>query len=78
MDSYGGGLLTKPEIVVINKIDAISDETLAEKMAAFKKSFGRKKKPQILTISAAGRTGVENLIKAIEKLFLEIESANQK
>ena len=75
MDSYGGGLLTKPEIVVINKIDAISDEALAEKMAAFKKSFGRKKKPQILTISAAGRTGVETLISAIEKLFQRVENA---
>jgi GTP-binding protein len=78
MDSYGGGLLTKPEIVVINKIDAISDETLAEKMTAFKKSFGRKKKPQILTISAAGRTGVEKLISEIEKLFLGVEDAGTK
>ena len=78
IDSYGGGLLTKPEIVVINKIDAVSDEELAEKMAAFKKSFGRKKKPQILTISAAGRTGVEKLISAIEKLFLGVEDAGTK
>ncbi len=73
MDSYGGGLLKKPEMVVINKIDAISEEDLTARLTAFKKSFGRKKKPQILQISAAGRTGVENLIGAIEKLFLEIE-----
>ena len=73
MDSYGGGLLGKPEVVVINKIDAIPSEELAEKMAAFKKSFGRKKKPEIITISAAGHIGIEDLIGVIEKMSLEIE-----
>lgn len=73
MDSYGGGLLNKPEMVVINKIDAISDEELAEKLAAFKKSFGRKKKPEIVTISAAGHIGIDELIAKIEKMFLAIE-----
>ena len=75
MDSYGGGLLDKPEMVVINKIDAVSDEGLAEKLTAFKKSFGRKKKPQIMCISAAGRIGIEELVAAIEKMFLAIESS---
>ena len=72
MDSYGGGLVGKPEMVVINKIDAIDDDTLSERMAAFKKSFGRKKKPEILTISAAGRTGVDTLISKIEQMFLNL------
>jgi len=73
MDSYGGGLLSKPEMVVINKIDAISEEELSEKITAFKKSFGRKKKPTIVTISAAGHVGIENLVSEIEKMFLAIE-----
>jgi GTP-binding protein len=73
MDSYGGGLLTKPEMVVINKIDAIGDDELSEKMTAFKKSFGRKKKPEIVTISAAGRIGIDELIAKIEKMFLGVE-----
>lgn len=73
MDSYGGDLIAKPEMVVINKIDAISADELAEKMAAFKKSFGRKKKPEILTISAAGRVGISELVAAIEKKFLGVE-----
>ncbi len=67
MDSYGGGLLSKPEMVVINKIDAIDDAEFAERMAAFKKSFGRRKRPEILAISAAGRLGIDDLIAAIEK-----------
>lgn len=70
MDSYGGGLVNKPEIVIINKIDAISDDDLTHRMAAFKKSFGRRKKPEIITISAAGRIGIDVLISAVEKQFL--------
>ena len=73
MDSYGGGLLNKPEIVVINKIDMIDGDTLTEKLSGFKKSFGRKKKPLILTISAAGQIGIDDLISTIEKQFTEIE-----
>ena len=72
MDSYGGGLVNKPEMVVINKIDAISDDELNERMAAFKKSFGRKKRPEILTISAAGRIGIDTLISQIEHKMLDV------
>ncbi len=72
MDSYGGGLLSKPEIVVINKIDAIDKDVLDERMTAFKKSFGRKKKPEILTISAAGRQGIDTLMSTIEKRMMDM------
>ena len=67
MDSYGGGLLGKPEIVIINKIDTLNDDELAERLSAFKKSFGRKKKPEIVAISAAGHIGIDDMISAIEK-----------
>lgn len=77
MDSYGGDLINKPEIVVINKSDAIDPDVLTEKMTTFKKSFGRKKKPQIITISAAGRIGIAELISVIEKQFLDL-TPNQK
>ncbi len=73
MDSYGGDLTSKPEMVIINKTDAISADELSERMAEFKKSFGRKKRPDILTISAAGRVGIDDLIAAIEQKFLSIE-----
>lgn len=73
MDSYGGGLLAKPEMVIINKIDALEADDLKQRLADFKKSFGRKKKPEIMTISAAGRIGITELIAAIEKKFLTLE-----
>ena len=72
MDSYGGDLTNKPEIVVINKTDAIAPDVLTERLGEFKKSFGRKKKPQIVTISAAGRIGIAELISVIEKQFLDL------
>ena len=53
-------------------------DELSEKMTAFKKSFGRKKKPEILTISAAGRVGIQELVSAIEKKFLGITDDNAK
>lgn len=75
MDSYGGDLTSKPEMVVINKIDAIAPDELKTRLDAFKKSFGRKKRPEIMAISAAGRVGISELISAIEKKFLTIEKA---
>lgn len=75
MDSYGGDLTSKPEMVVINKTDAIAPDELQTRMDAFKKSFGRKKRPEIMAISAAGRVGISELISAIEKKFLTIEKA---
>ena len=74
MDSYGGDLIAKPEMIVINKIDAIDTDELSEKMTTFKKSFGREKKPEILTISAAGRVGITELVAAIEKKLLGLEN----
>lgn len=73
MDSYGGGLVGKPEMVVINKTDAIEESEFADRMSAFKKSFGRKKKPEIVAISAAGRIGIAELILSIEKMFLGLK-----
>ncbi len=74
MDSYGGGLVNKPEMVVINKIDALDADTLATRLAAFKKSFGRKKRPEIITISAAGRIGIDDLVAEIERKMVEINN----
>ena len=73
MDSYGGNLTSKPEIVVINKMDAIDSDEMNARMSEFKRGFGRKKKPEIITISAAGMLGIGGLISAIEKKFLDIE-----
>jgi hypothetical protein len=51
----------------------LDDDELKARMDAFKKSFGRKKKPTILTISAAGHIGIENLIEQIEKQMQKVQ-----
>ena len=64
-------------MIVVNKIDAIDDSDFDARMSAFKKSFGRKKKPEIMAISAAGRLGIGELISAIERNFLALEQEDK-
>ena len=72
-------MILADKIVRLRKKNGWSQEELAEKMTAFKRSFGRKKKPEIITISAAGRLEIDTLISAIEKKFLGlIENEIQK
>ena len=66
MESYGGGLTNKPEIIVINKMDAVEPDDWADRM----KKFKRGKKSEILSISAAGRLGITELISMVEKKFI--------
>ena len=51
----------------------MSKEELETKIAEFKTGFGRKKKPQILAISAAGQIGINEMISVIEQQFLKTE-----
>ncbi len=66
MDSYGGGLTDKPEIIVINKMDAVEPDDWADRM----KKFKRGKKSEIISMSAAGRLGITELISTVEKKFI--------
>lgn len=78
MDSYGGGLVDKPEIVVINKIDSVSEVELKERTKKFNAYLNRKtvkhKPLNINYISAAGMIGIKELIATIEKKFTEMEN----
>ncbi len=65
MESYGGGLTNKPEIIVVNKMDAVEPDVWTERM----KKFKRGKKSEIISISAAGRLGITELISLVEKSF---------
>jgi GTP-binding protein len=78
MESYGGGLTNKPEIVVVNKQDAVEPEIWAEKMKKFTAFLKRQKSAADasapITISAAGMIGIKELISVVEKKFLDINS----
>jgi GTP-binding protein len=58
LKEYGGGLADKPELVALNKIDALLPDDLKKKKAALKKAA--KQEPYLL--SAATRQGVEPVL----------------
>lgn len=58
LEAYGGDLLDKPEIVALNKIDALSDEEVAAKRAALSKAVGR----TVLVLSGVSGSGVRGAL----------------
>jgi GTPase len=65
---YGGGLADKPEIVALNKIDALSEEEIAFKRMKLRRSA---KKPVLLLSGASGQ-GVQ---EALFALWRDIEAS---
>ncbi len=63
--AYGEGLADKPEIVAINKADALTPEELKQQLARLKRAA--KKTP--LVISAATREGVPEILRALRKVI---------
>jgi GTP-binding protein len=70
LKAYGGGLYDKPEVVALNKIDALTKEEITEKAKQLKKAC----KSTPLRISGATQMGVP---EAVRKLF-EIVDADKK
>jgi len=64
LKAYGGGLSDKPEILALNKIDALTEEECAEKAAALKEAAG--KKPRL--ISGVSGNGVKLLLREMMTL----------
>lgn len=59
LKAYGQGLTEKPEIVALNKCDALSEEEVIKK----KKALEKKIKKPVHTISAASKAGVPALLR---------------
>ncbi len=68
--SYGGGLAEKPEIVALNKADAMTPREAAARRAALQKAVGR---PVALVSGATGQ-GVPELLRQLQA---EIGAARQ-
>jgi len=65
LDAYGEGLADKPEIVALNKADALTPEQLKQQTARLKRAS--KKTP--LVLSAATRQGVPEALRALLKVI---------
>jgi len=64
---YGGGLADKPEIVVLNKVDALTEEEIAFKRTKLRRSA---KKPVFVMSGAAGE-GVQEVLYALLNIIKE-------
>ncbi|WP_428392977.1 GTPase ObgE [Lichenicoccus sp.] len=60
--AYGGGLDEKPELVALNKIDAMSPRELAARRHALEKATAA----PVLVLSAASRQGVPEALRALQ------------
>jgi GTP-binding protein len=61
LDAYGHGLIDKPEIVALNKIDALPKAALTKKKAALEKACGH---PVHLMSGVSGQ-GVDDVLRAL-------------
>ena len=60
--AYGGGLADKPEIIALNKNDAMTPREASARKRALEKASGA----PVMLISAATRQGVPELLRAIQ------------
>jgi GTP-binding protein len=70
LEAYGHGLADKPEIVVLNKIDAVGKADLSRKRAALEKACGH----PVMAISAVSGEGVQDVLRALAGIVAERRS----
>ena len=63
LKAYGGGLSKKPEIIALNKCDALDAATVKRKVAALKKASRK----EVYPISAVAQKGVDKVLQQIAK-----------
>src|SRR5258707_635461 len=63
LEAYGQGLGEKPEIVALNKVDAIPEKDLAKKRAALEKACGHK----VHVISGVSGEGIATVLRAMAR-----------
>lgn len=61
LDEYGGGLADKPEIIVLNKADAMTPQQLSGRKRALEKASGAK----VMVMSGVARQGVDEVLRAL-------------
>jgi GTPase len=71
LESYGGNLADKPEIIVLNKSDAMTPREITSRRAALAKASGSK----VLVMSGVTRDGLPEVLGA---LWSEIEQARKE
>jgi GTP-binding protein len=65
--AYGGGLAEKPEVVALNKIDALREEDIDEIRARLREVAGQ----DVLAISGVAGINVTDALRALRKFIVE-------
>jgi GTP-binding protein len=63
LEAYGGGLIDKPEIVVLNKVDALDAASANRKRAALSRAIGK----PVRLVSGVSGAGVRELLSTIAR-----------
>ncbi len=71
LEAYGGGLASKPELVALNKIDALSPRELSSRRRALENATGA----PVLPISAVTRQGLPEALRALQEQVTQREKA---
>ncbi len=72
--AYGGGLAEKPEIVALNKCDALTEEDIITKTATLKKAS----KGDVCQLSGVSGLGVEAMLRAMNAVIHEQRGDNDE
>ncbi len=67
LEAYGGGLVDKPEIIVLNKLDAMTPREFSSRRAALAKASGA----TVVGISAVAGMGVKELLRTVQNVIHE-------
>ena len=67
LEAYGGGLADKPELIVLNKMDAMTPHQIAGRRSALERASGCK----VMVISAAAHRGVDEVLREALRMIRE-------
>ena len=72
LSAYGGGLAEKPEVVALNKIDALRDEDIEEIHTRLREAMDQ----NVLTISGVSGANVTDALRALRGFIVEADAAD--
>ncbi|CAG4904510.1 unnamed protein product [Acidocella sp. C78] len=67
LEAYGGGLAHKPELIVLNKMDAMTPHQIAGRRSALERASGSK----VMVISAVAHQGVDAVLRETLRMIRE-------
>ncbi|WP_380875186.1 GTPase Obg [Sphingomonas sp. DBB INV C78] len=73
LDAYGAGLIEKPEVLALNKIDAIDDKTVAKLAKKLAKESGA----EVMLLSGTAGTGVDAVLDRLVEAIGPAEATAQ-